>query len=287
VFVCQGRAVADGRLSVGTFADPVAARLLTRDELDLVLAARGDGLPEDGRLRFAVQSVRACAEVVVPRTVRLDELLAQRLSEEPGAQVVLLGAGLDARPWRLAALAGSMVLSVDHPASQAELRRRAHALAAPACDLRLVPVDLVTDPLEPALAAAGHDPSRPTVWLWEGVVPYLDRTAVESTVAAVAGASALGSALLASYQAPSVTALAGRWASAVLTRLAGADNPLSDEPWRSTWSPARFTALLDRHGFGVASDESLLQVARRIGSPTGRSRSLANGRVSLAPRARE
>jgi hypothetical protein len=68
VFVCQGRAAADGRLAVGRFSDPVAEQLLRSDELEPVRAVREDavGVAVSGRERPAVASIRACAQVVVP-----------------------------------------------------------------------------------------------------------------------------------------------------------------------------------------------------------------------------
>ncbi|HVW27239.1 MAG TPA: class I SAM-dependent methyltransferase [Polyangiaceae bacterium] len=35
--------------------------------------------------------------------------------------------------------------------------------------LQFVPVDFTRDALDEALTRAGHDPSRPTTWIWEGV----------------------------------------------------------------------------------------------------------------------
>jgi methyltransferase (TIGR00027 family) len=288
VFVCQGRAAADGRLAVGVFADAYATRLLTDDERTPVLRVRAGDAPVDGRERFALASVAACAEVVTPRTVRIDQALAEALTsrrdDEAGPQVVILGAGLDARPWRLPILAGVLVLSVDHPASQEDARRRAAGLPAPACDLRHVPVDLATAPLAPAVLAGGLDPSRPTVWIWEGVIPYLEKAAVLATVQAMAGLSAPGSRLIANYQAPSLTASLGRRLSGLMARVSGVESVLADEPWRSAWTPASFADAVSRSGWTVTSDESLLDVAGAIGSPTGRSRSLANGRVAVATR---
>lgn len=285
VFVCQGRAAADGRLAVGTFADPVAAQLLTSDELAPVDVVRAGSRPPDGRQRFVVESVRACAEVVMPRTVLVDRAVTAALGGEPDSQVVLVGAGLDGRPWRLAALRDVPVFSVDHPASQADTRRRAAVAALePLGDLRFVPVDLTAVPLGPALGAAGHDRARTTVWVWEGVVPYLTRAQVSATVDAITRASAPGSTLVVTCQVPSITASLGRRMTGLVTRLSRVESPLSDEPWKSTWRPARFAELMASLGWRVMDDESLLDAAHRIGSPTGRSRSLANGRVLTARR---
>lgn len=178
VFVCQGRATATGLLAVGAFADPVAERLLADVELRAVTLARTTASPPDGRERFLVHSLRACASAVVPRTVCIDRAVEEALARDPQAQVVILGAGLDARPWRLASLAGRLVVSVDHPASQADLRRRAAGLPAPLCDLRFAPVDLAREHLADALRGVGHDHTQPTVWVWEGVIPYLEASDV-------------------------------------------------------------------------------------------------------------
>lgn len=99
--VRQGRAAADGRAADGRFADPVAARLLRVAERASVDQVRAGTPPHGRRERTVYESVRACAEVVVPRTVAIDEALRAR----PTGQLVILGAGLDSRAWRLAELA--------------------------------------------------------------------------------------------------------------------------------------------------------------------------------------
>ena len=120
VLVCQGRAVADGRSAVGRFADPVAVRLLRAEERTRVDEVRAGTPPQGWQARTAYESVRACAEVVGPRTVAIDEALRAR----PTGQLVILGAGLDTRAWRLPELAGTHVGVLDDPASQRDKRPR-------------------------------------------------------------------------------------------------------------------------------------------------------------------
>jgi methyltransferase (TIGR00027 family) len=283
VFVCQGRAVADGRLGVGRFADPVAELLLSEAELTPVRMARNGELPADGRERFAVQSVNACAEVMAPRTVVIDIAVSGALERGGEWQVVLLGAGLDARPWRLAALRGIPVYSVDHPASQADLRRRAEGLPDPLCDLRFVAADLSREPLGALLSSAGYDTFVPTAWVWEGVIPYLSRAQITATLDALTSISAAGSMLVAQYQSRSLTAQLGRGVAGLVARVAGVPSPLAGEPWRSLWSQARMAGLLADRGWAIDSDVSLLEGATRLGTPTsGATRSLATGRVAVA-----
>jgi methyltransferase (TIGR00027 family) len=280
VFVCQGRAVAHDRLAVGRFDDPVAARLLRPDELAPVEAARSGEAPGDWRLRLEVESVRACAEVVVPRTVVIDEAIRAAGHR----QVVIVGAGLDARPWRLDALGGAVVFAVDHPASQADAQERATGLPVIAERLELVPVDLTRERLDDALARTGHDATAPTTWVWEGVVPYLVAADVEATVAALAARSAPGSVLAVNYQAPSMAASIGRHVAGLVARVSGHASPLAGEPWRSAWTADAMAQLLGRSGFTVDRDDDLLSIAERLGSPTGNARSVRTGRVAVAHR---
>ena len=282
VFVCQGRAVADGRAGVEPFADPVAERLLSEAELEPVRLARRGELPDDGRARLVVQSVSACAAVMAPRTVLIDTAVSRTLEQSGAWQVVLLGAGLDGRPWRLPALRGITVFSLDHPASQADLRRRAETLPSPVCDLRFVAVDLTHEPLGPRLAAAGHDPLRPTVWIWEGVIPYLSRPQVTATLDALTGISAAGSVLVAQYQSRSLSAQVGRRVAGLVSRLSGAVSPLAGEPWRSLWSERQIARLLADRGWVVDSDVSLIESTARYDTPYGSAGSLASGRVAVA-----
>ncbi|NYJ07066.1 class I SAM-dependent methyltransferase [Petropleomorpha daqingensis] len=277
VLVCQGRAVADGRAAVGRFADPVAVRLLEDDERREVALARAADDPADVRERLIVERLRAVAEGMVARTVAIDDAIA----DAGHRQVVILGAGLDTRPWRLAALRDAVTFAVDHPASQAEARERAADLT-PLGRLEFVPVDLSTDDLGPALTRAGHDPAAPTTWVWEGVVPYLTAGDVRATVAALAERSAPGSVAVVQYQTRSWTATAGRRLSGLVMRLTRTPDPLAAEPWRSLWSPTAMARLLAEHGFAVVTDDDLLAIAGRLGSPAAHRRSLTNGRVAVA-----
>jgi methyltransferase (TIGR00027 family) len=270
--------VGDGRFAVGRFADPVAARLLRADELAAVERARAAVPPKDVRERLVTESLRACAEVVVPRTVAIDDAVR----EARHSQVAIVGAGLDSRPWRLDALRDAAVLALDHPASQADARDRASALTPVTGRLTFVPVDLAREAVDHALAQAGHDGAVATTWVWEGVVPYLTASEVEATVAGLSSRSAPGSVLLVNYQAPSWVAALGRRVARVAARVARQDDPLAGEPWRSLWTPERMRNLLSRHGFAVRSDDDLLSIAARIGSPTTNRRSIGNGRVAVA-----
>jgi len=173
--------------------------------------------------------------------------------------------------WRLD-VGDAPVFEVDHPASQQDKRDRAGALSGE--PPRYVPVDFARDRLTDALNAAGHRDDTPTTWIWEGVVPYLTRPEVATTVAAITARSAPGSRLIVNYQAPS---LLGDLARKVIGAAARRVNPWAAEPWRSAWTPATMARLLATYGFAVRRDDDLLVTATALGSS-----SLRNGRVALA-----
>lgn len=261
----------------------MAARFLHDDELVPVRAVREGRLPDSARERIAVEAVRAGAEVMAPRTIAIDHAVTSALLSEPDAQVVILGAGLDGRPWRLSSLAGRTTYAVDHPASLADAEDRAAGLE-PLGRLVRVPIDLTREPLDRGVSAAGHDADRPTVWLWEGVIPYLTRIEVLATLDALTSMSAPGSRLVAQYQAPSLAASVGRRFSVEVSRLSGTPSVLADEPWRSRWPASRMADVLRARGWEVTSHASLLHLAEMWGTPTTSSRSLASGRVVVADR---
>lgn len=280
VLVCQGRAVAHGRVAEGRFADPTAMTLLREDERVPVQRVRAGTVPKGWAARLEFEMLRATTEVLVPRTVAIDDAVRARLA----GQLVIVGAGLDGRAWRMPELAGVQVFEVDHPASQRDKRDRAAALGSAPGALRFVPVDFTRDQLDTALASAGHTPDEPTTWIWEGVVPYLRRAEVASTVEAIGRLSAPGSRLVVNYQAPALLAAFGRLLARAMTLPARRLNPWANEPVRSSWTPAAMADLLHQHGYEVQRDSDLLTLAAGLPLAVSRRRWLQYGRVAVADR---
>ncbi|GAA2695900.1 class I SAM-dependent methyltransferase [Actinoplanes palleronii] len=275
VLVAQGRAAAHERLAPGRFTDPTARALLRDDELTTVDLVRRDEPPADWTGRVTYEMVRRCAEMMVPRTVAIDAAMRERRTP----QVVILGAGLDGRAWRMPELAAADVYEVDQPASQQDKRERSGILdGKPPV---FVPVDFEQDRLGDALAAAGHRAAA-TTWVWEGVVPYLTPEQVDTTVRAVAALSPPGSRLIISYQARSGRARVGRLVAHSMARVTGHVSPWAAEPWRSAWTPPGLAGLLQRHGFTVLRDDNLLDLAAGLLPATPRTVSFRSGRIAVA-----
>ncbi|MFE9957263.1 class I SAM-dependent methyltransferase [Micromonospora sp. NPDC005299] len=279
VLVCQGRAAADARIAPGRFADPTALPLLRPDEREAVQWVRDGVPPQKWQQRLDYETVRAAAELMVPRTIAIDDAIRAH----PSPQLVILGAGLDGRAWRMPELAEVTVFEADRPATQQDKRDRAGDL--PGTPPRFVPVDFGRDRLAETLAAHGHRADLATTWIWEGVVPYLTRGEVVATVAELAACSAPGSRLVVNFQRPATSATLGRVVARLLTASTGRSSVWANEPWRSTWTPAAMAAVLTRHGYRVTRDENLLDTARTLALPLPHARSLRHSQVMVADRA--
>lgn len=108
-------------------------------------------------------------------------------------QVVILAAGLDSRAYRLDWPAGTTVYEIDQPQVVTYKTATLEAAGAAArATRRTVPVDL-RDDWPAALSAAGFDPSRPTAWLAEGLLPYLPAEAQDRLFEMLTELSAPGS----------------------------------------------------------------------------------------------
>lgn len=181
-----------------------------------------------------------------------------------GRQVVLLGAGYDCRALRLRELADSTVYEVDHPATQRHKRAVLDRLGA-ASPARYITWNFEERPmreLPDALAAAGLDPARPTLTIWEGVTMYLTEGAIDASLAAIRTYSAPGSALAMTYfnrsrlDNPSIATRAIR----VIVNGVG-------EPFKWGWDPAVLPAWMAERGLTVEKDVALPDAARDLLPP--------------------
>ena len=110
-------------------------------------------------------------------------------------QAVILASGLDARAYRLPWPAGTTVFEIDQ-AEVIEFKTTtlAELGATPTADRRAVPVDLRHD-WPAALRAAGLDPTKPTAWSAEGLMPFLPPDAQDRLLDNITTLSPAGSQL--------------------------------------------------------------------------------------------
>jgi methyltransferase (TIGR00027 family) len=111
-----------------------------------------------------------------------------RLAIEKGVrQILVLGAGLDTFAYRLEPTPDLRIFELDHPATQAEKRRRlTEAQIAEPAHVSYIAHDFERGSMTAALQAAGFGPDKPTFVLWLGVTPYLTEEALFATLGELA-----------------------------------------------------------------------------------------------------
>lgn len=131
------------------------------------------------------------------RTRFVDDALLAALADPGTTQVVMLGAGLDTRPYRLPVPPDVDWYELDRPEPLAHKAAvLAPAGARPGCRRHDVPADLTGEWLAP-LRAAGLAADRRTVWVAEGLLFYLAEADVVALLGTAASAAAPGSTLIA------------------------------------------------------------------------------------------
>jgi methyltransferase (TIGR00027 family) len=254
MMVAYMRAVADlGASHVRDFRDPTARAFLDdrwMRRLDKI-ESKLHSAPEGMTMAFA----RVSADLMALRTSTIDDAVRAAIARGT-RQLVILGAGLDGRAWRMHELEGVRVFEVDHPATQAFKRRHLDKLPRAIAEVTFVSIDFERESLEVALTGAGHDSLQPTCWIWEGVVMYLTRDVMRSTLATIAARSAEGSTVIVNYHTSMRSPL-----YRLFLRLLG-------EPVKSKWSSEEIAAEFRATGFRVVEDTNAEDWARRYAAGT-------------------
>ncbi len=196
------------------------------------------------------------------RTRYFDEQVAA-LVQHGIDQVVVLGAGLDTRPFRMALPRDLTWFEVDRPELFAT-KEPILADAVASCTRLAVPADLSGEWL-PALRAAGFDAALPTAWLGEGLLFYLAPEAVDALLTSAAAESAPGSRFLADVMPPDVPGMDTYRAYCAAN---GQPGPYGhDDP------AALFAAngwMIEHVTWAGAPDANYGRFVRRVASPTAR-----------------
>ncbi|EGZ19172.1 hypothetical protein PHYSODRAFT_312520 [Phytophthora sojae] len=140
----------DGRI----VNDPFAGSLTKKHSDEITKSMKA--LSSKGQLHSRAE------DFIAFRTRYLDEAIGRRNPHI--LQIVILGAGLDARAYRLESLRGCHVLELEAP------------LIAHKVDY--IVADLAQSGLENSLVNCGFDPTVPTFWALEGLVPYIERARI-------------------------------------------------------------------------------------------------------------
>jgi methyltransferase (TIGR00027 family) len=179
---------------------PPGERLFT-DPIAAIFCAAGAHARE-GTERFL--DLPFFRDAIRLRTRFVDDVVRDALAAG-ATQIILLGAGFDARPLRMAEITSRgdavKVFEVDFEAQLAHKRALLEAAGfAPRASTELVPCDFGAPDFDGVLAAdlaaRGFRPDALAVCVWEGVVGYLDDAAIDRTLRLVARTAGTGSRLV-------------------------------------------------------------------------------------------
>jgi methyltransferase (TIGR00027 family) len=181
-------------------------------------------------------------------------------------QIVILGAGYDDRALRFRT-PGIRFIEVDHPATQDDKARRVRELLVERSDEEptFVAADFALDDVGVALEAAGHDAARPSLFIGEGLLAYLDEPTIVRLLRAVRNRAPEGSVLAVSLAVHAAGIDSERLKQVANTqRRAGAA-----EPWLTILPTDAHLELLTRAGWRI--ERTVDQVELDAEAPAGKS----------------
>ncbi|HEY6577015.1 MAG TPA: SAM-dependent methyltransferase [Mycobacterium sp.] len=243
--------------------DDLAASFLPKPLRALVRATRFDAV----RRMVIAASERSGPGLwanLACRKSYIDDNLAESLPDV--AAVVILGSGLDTRPYRLARHSDVPVFEVDLPVNIARKRAVvARVFGIAPSSVRLVSVDFERDELMATLASDGYRQDSPAFFVWEGVTQYLTPDAVAATFDQLARAAA-GSRLDFTYIRRDFIEGARLYGAPAMYRQMRQRSQL----WKFGLLPEDVAGFLDQYGWRLIDQAGPDEMMARYVRPAGR-----------------
>ncbi len=199
---------------------------------------------------------------MLARARTAEDALEAAVNEGRISQYVILGAGMDSFALRHPPFASGLDLyEIDHPATQAEKRKRMEAIGVDGqLAVTLLPADFERHSVGDILRGSSFDQSRPALFNWLGNTFYLRPETVEATLGSIATVAAPGSEVVFDYCLPDdgFDAETLREMQAVRAFVAK-----RGEPFVSSFTRDAVEAMAEHRGFSVIQDAGVdEQIAR-------------------------
>jgi methyltransferase (TIGR00027 family) len=142
---------------------------------------------------------------IVSRVRFIDDVVIQMLSDGL-AQLVILGAGYDSRAYRVKGIDTQVtVFELDDPITQLDkLAKLEAAMGARPEHVRYIAMDLAKDSIKARLAENGYEPDRKSLFILEGLVPYIPAEALAGLLDFIAENKDARNEVVFDYLPPSV-----------------------------------------------------------------------------------
>ncbi|AJQ28468.1 class I SAM-dependent methyltransferase [Pelosinus fermentans] len=194
----------------------------------------------DMEILFSELMTKGAFGALICRTKYIDDLLKTAMTNGID-QIVILGAGLDTRPYRIPGIDKMKVIEVDLPIMQNIKKEKIQKfLGAIPPHVTFTSIDFNHQTLDEVLNVQQLDFSKPIFFIWEGVTPYISKEGVVSTLEFISKASS-GSVVVFSYILKSIIDQT--------SDIPGADNVLNyfeskSHPWIFGLDPLGLTDFL-------------------------------------------
>jgi len=161
--------------------------------------------------RVPAEGSETLADLVVARTLYLDRII-ERVAPVV-EQFVVLGAGYDTRAYGRLKSKGLRFFELDQGTTQ-KLKMASLTEAGIESDhVTFVTVDFTRDDAFGKLQEAGYDPSKKTLFLWEGVTLYLTEDDVRRTLRGIRAHAPTGSSIVLDVYGSRIIEYASKWAN--------------------------------------------------------------------------
>jgi methyltransferase (TIGR00027 family) len=244
--------------------DDFALSILPADQRTLVRAMRWKPLRRM-TISLGERAVPGSWSLIACRKRYIDDKLEEALSSIDA--VVILGAGMDTRAYRLAQRSDVPVFEVDLPVNidRKNIAVQRAVGGAPA-SVHLVPVDFERDDLMSTLTANGYRADARTFFIWEGVTQYLTEDAVRATLVALRDAPA-GSRLAFTYVRRAFIEGTNMYDAAILYKRFRQ----RQQVWRFGLDPDEVSDFIAEYGWQLVEQAGPDYFLRHYIRPTGRS----------------
>ncbi len=244
-------------------SDDLALSILPASQRALVRAMRW---PLLRRLTIAAgeRAVPGSWSLITCRKRYIDDKLDEALGSIDS--VVVFGAGLDTKAYRLARRSDVPIFEVDLPIN-IERKKAAvqRAIGSVPASVHLVPLDFERDDLIGALTGHGYRPDGRTFFIWEGVTQYLTGDAVRATLGALQPTPA-GSRLVFTYIRKDFIDGVNMYDAAILYKRFRQ----RQQVWRFGLDPDDVSAFIAEYGWQLDEQAGPDYFLRNYIEPTGR-----------------
>jgi methyltransferase (TIGR00027 family) len=243
--------------------DDLALSILPAEQRAIVRAMRW---PLLRRMTIAAgeRAVPGSWTIITCRKRYIDDKLDESLGNIDA--VVILGAGMDTRGYRLARRSDIPVFEVDLPINIDRKKAAAQrAIGGLPKSVQLVPLDFERDDLFGALTGHGYREEARTFFIWEGVTQYLTEDAVRNTLGALQGAPA-GSRLVFTYVRKDFIDGVNMYGAALLYKRFRQ----RQQVWKFGMNPDDVAAFVGEYGWRLVEQAGPDYYLRHYIEPTGR-----------------